>query len=141
MALSSCEAELIALVDTAKRVKMIRHMAEALGLNLNNKPTPIYCDNEGARKVVTATGTTRRMRHVDTQYFAIQDWHRKKHVDVRRIDTKVNASDLMTKCLQRTLHHRHTRRLMGYYGPNYPNLRLDSTSVLGTDGSHEQGGV
>jgi hypothetical protein len=121
VSLSSCEAELIALCGTAKRVKHIRNILKGIGIK-QLKATPIYCDNEGAKKVATATGTTKRLRHVDIQYFAVQQWQRNEELEVMKIHTTVNAADLMTKGLQKKLHERHTDRMMGYYGPSLPRV-------------------
>jgi hypothetical protein len=79
-------------------------------------PTTIYCDNEGAKKVAEATGTTKRLRHVDMQYFAIQEWVKLDEITVRKVHTTVNVADLMTKALSPKLHYLHMNRLMGYFG-------------------------
>jgi hypothetical protein len=113
--LSSCEAELVALVDTSKRLRFLRNIISGLGI-LMQGPTTIYCDNEGAKKVAEATGTTKRLRHVDMQYFAIQEWIKNDEISVRKVHTTVNVADLMTKALSAKLHNLHTNRLMGYFG-------------------------
>jgi hypothetical protein len=113
--LSSCEAELVALVDTSKRLRSIRNIILGLGIPMNT-PTTVFCDNEGAKKVAEATGTTKRLRHVDMQYFAIQEWVKNNEITVRKVHTSINVADLMTKALSAKLHHRHMNRLMGYYG-------------------------
>ena len=150
VSLSSCEAELIALVDTAKRTKYIRSILQGLDIALRG-PTKIYCDNTGAKQVAQATGVTKRTRHVDIKFFAIQRWQRDSEIEVRACRTTTNASDLMTKGLQKLLHNRHMLRLMGYHGPERHDDR-ESVKLRLEDGtycqlgecslrSNEQGGI
>jgi hypothetical protein len=113
--LSSCEAELVALVDTAKRLRYLRNILVGLGIHMEG-PTTVYCDNEGAKKVADAPGTTKRLRHVDMQFFAIQEWVKNDEITVRKVHTTVNVADLMTKALSPKLHYLHMNRLMGYFG-------------------------
>eukprot|EP00978_Attheya_sp_CCMP212_P003430 scaffold7102_cov34-Attheya_sp.AAC.2 len=120
---SSCEAELVALAMTAKRTKYIRHILVGLGYKLPG-PTKIWCDNEGARHVTNATGTTKRLRHVDIPYFALQEWRKRKEIHVDRIHTHANPSDMFTKSLTGQLYNRHVYRLAGYYGPKSYNLTI-----------------
>ena len=51
----------------------IRHVLKELGLEQTN-PTTIYEDNRGCLQMTQALKPTRRIRHVDSQFFAILDW-------------------------------------------------------------------
>lgn len=117
ISMSSCEAELQAFTTTSKRVKYIRAIFKGLRFNVD-KPTPTYTDNDACRLVASATGTTKRLRHVDLRHFAIQEWRSRGLILPLRVDTTTNPSDLLTKLTDsRAMHWRHTNRLMGYHGP------------------------
>ena len=58
---------------------------------------------------------TERSRHIDIQYFAIQDWKEAGDILMEHIDGILNPADDLTKPLGWILHSRHARRLMGHY--------------------------
>ena len=62
---------------------------------------------------------TKRTRHMDTKFFAIQDWVEKDLLVLARINTHDNKSDTMTKNVGRTLFYRHQDYLMGKIIPEY----------------------
>jgi hypothetical protein len=101
---------------TAKRTKYIRHILTGLGYKLQG-PTQIWCDNEGAKHVAYATGTAKRLRHVDIPFFALQEWRKRKQIKITRIHTSTNPSDMFTKSLVGHTYNRHVYSLCGYYGP------------------------
>jgi Reverse transcriptase (RNA-dependent DNA polymerase)/GAG-pre-integrase domain len=115
-ATSSTEAEFICAVHTAKIVKYLRSILYELGFPQAG-PTPIYEDNRAAIDMVNASKPKERSRHIDIQHFAIQDWKRRNIVVLRHISGIASPSDALTKPLSWVLHSRHTRRLMGHYGP------------------------
>jgi hypothetical protein len=59
---------------------------------------------------------TPRVRHLDTQYFAIQEWRHAGLIQMFHIPGILNPADQQTKPLASRLHNRHVRRLMGHYG-------------------------
>ena len=66
---------------------------------------------------------TKRTRHMDTKYFAIQHWVHTDLINLHRINTSDNESDTMTKNLPRTLFYRHQDYLMGRVIPEYVKMR------------------
>ena len=70
IALSSTEAEFYVLSETGKLVLYIRFVLEDLGM-VQKSPTTIYEDNRGCLQMSQALKPMKRMRHVETQYFAI----------------------------------------------------------------------
>jgi Reverse transcriptase (RNA-dependent DNA polymerase) len=116
VATSSTEAEFVCAVQTAKTVKYLRSILAELGVTQRG-PTTIYEDNLTAIAMVNSAKPTPRSRHIDTRYYAIQDWKRRQIVSLAHIPGVLCPADALTKPLARILHHRHTRRLMGHYGP------------------------
>ena len=79
------------------------------------QPTHIYEDNMAAIKIVNARRPTERSRHIDVQYFAIQDWKEAGHLIMHHIPGIINPADDLTKPLGWVLHSRHARRFMGHH--------------------------
>ena len=113
-ATSSTEAEFIAAVLAAKTAKYLRAVLSDLGFR-QQEPTVLYEDNASAIKIVNARHTTDRSRHIDIQYFAIQDWKEAGDIQLRFIDGVINPSDALTKPVGWILHSRHNRRIMGHF--------------------------
>ena len=117
-ALSSTEAELVASVMCAKAVKYIRSVLADLDFPQHD-PTPIYEDNAASILIVNASKPTPRTRHIDIQFFAVQQWKALGHILLLAIAGVINVADALTKALGWMLHHRHTRRAMGHHAQQY----------------------
>lgn len=113
-ATSSTEAEFIAAVHASKSLLYIRYILTELGFPPTG-PTRLYIDNASAIKMINARQPTDRSRHIDIQYFALQDWKAQGHLVALHIDGVNNPSDDLTKPLGWVLHARHARRLMGHF--------------------------
>ena len=70
---SSTEAEFLAAHIAVKVAKYLRMVFKQLGYE-KKSPTPIHIDNMSALQVINNnTSPTKRTRHLDIRYFAIQD--------------------------------------------------------------------
>jgi len=115
VATSSSESELIAAVSAAKIAKYLRSVLKELGFEQDG-PTTLYEDNKAAIDMINHNKPTPRTRHVDIQYFAIQEWRERGIIKLAHIPGSINSSDAGTKGLGWILHHRHVRRGMGHFG-------------------------
>jgi hypothetical protein len=115
VATSSTEAEFYAAVIAAKLAKYFRSILDELGFPVH-APIPLYEDNEAAIAMINDSRPTPRVRHLDTQYFAIQEWRQAGFIQMFHIPGIINPADQQTKPLASRLHNRHVRRLMGHYG-------------------------
>ena len=113
-ATSSTEAEFIAAVTAAKHAKYLRAVLLELGYPQDG-PTPLYEDNMSAINMINNRVPTERSRHIDIQYFAIQDWAEAKDIVMRHIPGILSIPDGLTKALGWVLHSRHARRMMGHF--------------------------
>jgi len=113
---SLTEAEFIAAVYAAKAVKHLQSILNDLQLLLP-KPTIIYEDNKAAIDMINDSKLTACSRHFDVQHFAIQEWRDRGEIEMHHIPGILNPADDETKSLTWTLHSRHSRCAMGYYGP------------------------
>jgi hypothetical protein len=88
------------------------------------QPT-IALSSTGALHMANAQQPTRRTRHMDTKYFAIQDWVEHDQLDLTQIGTALNISDAFTKALGRIKFYEQTDVIMGRRIPPYvPNWVL-----------------
>ena len=76
-------------------------------------------DNKAAIMMVNQQRPTTRTRHIDTQWFAIQEWKVFGEIVLGYIKSGCNPSDAVTKALGSVLHDRHSMRSMGWYGSPY----------------------
>ena len=84
---------------------------------------------------------TKRTRHIDIKFFAIQDWVDQDLIVLKRIDTSDNEADALTKSVGRTLFYRHNDYIMGRTKPDYVRMDpLDQVDTLTREGL-EQGRV
>ena len=67
-------------------------------------PTILYKDNAAAIKIINARHTTKHSRHIQIQWFAIQDWKEQGDVEMRFISGSVDPCDDLTKPVGWILH-------------------------------------
>ena len=118
VATSSTEAEFIAAVACAKELLHIRSILQQLNIPQDG-PSTIYEDNMAAIAMANAGKPTIRTRHIDIQFFALQEWIQRGDIFLQHIPGAINPADCLTKTLFRLLFWRHISRLMGYTGPLY----------------------
>ena len=107
--------EFIATHTAAKIAKYLCMILKQLGYE-QNKPTPIHIDNLSALQIINnSTSPTEQMRHLNIQYFAIQDWREAGDIIMNHISGILNPSNDMTKPLGYILHTSHCRQIMGHY--------------------------
>ena len=68
---------------------------------------------------------TKRIKHIDTQYFALQSWVEQDLVYLKSVPTNDNSSDALTKNNPRILYNRHMDYILGRTIPEYATFRQD----------------
>ena len=121
ISLSSTEAEFIAACDATKIILYIRYILQDIGIS-QEKATTLFEDNQGALLMANSGQPTKRTRHMDVKYFAIQSWVENDLLVLKRIDTNDNEADTMTKNVGRTMFYRHHDYLMGKIIPEYAKM-------------------
>ena len=95
LALSSCEAEFMALNDVAREVMWICRFLTEIGVPYD---TPrIYCDSNSAIYWAEDPVQHQRNKHVELKYYYIRDIVGKELVKLYRINTRNNPADMQTK--------------------------------------------
>ena len=136
VAQSSTEVEFIAAAEAGKYILYLRTIMEQIGLPQHHA-TIMYEDNQGALLMAQAGQPTKRTKHIDTRYFALQSWVERDLLSFKRITTSDNSADAMTKATARTLFYRHNNHIMGKIIPRYVHfLQKASHKMSTTTGYH-----
>jgi hypothetical protein len=99
VALSSCEAELIALSEATKDVVYSRKFVAGLDKSAVRGPTDLRTDNTAARHVSYNPELHDRMKHVARRHFFVRDMVENFEINVPFVPTKENVADFFTKSL------------------------------------------
>lgn len=98
IALSSCEAEIMALSEAAKEGVYLRNFLEDLGF-ASDAPTPLSTDNSAAQKLSYNPEHHERVKHIDRRHFYIRDLVEDHVITVPFVATAANMADIFTKPL------------------------------------------
>ena len=99
VALSSCEAEIIALSEASKDMVFHRRLVSGISKSHVNGPTPLATDNKAARDLAFNPEHHNRTKHVERRHFYVRDMVEKFELTVPFVGTADNTSDFFTKCL------------------------------------------
>ena len=103
VALSSCEAEYMALAEAAKEIIYIRSLCSAMDMH-QHSPTTLFCDNQGAIALTSERSKQhQRTKHIDVRYHFVRE---QKDIIFEYVNTKDNLADIFTKSLGK-MQHRH----------------------------------
>ena len=127
--LSSTEAELMAMSAGAVDVIYMRGLLDDLGLPQQNVavkvvPTPLRCDNKGAKDLSHDRSTSARSRHIDRRWFFVRELQHQGVVSVIAVPTADNISDLMTKVLNLRDFEKFVKLVMNLPAPSISQLVL-----------------
>lgn len=103
MALSSTEAEYVALTEAAKEIIHLTDFLVELGFqNLSNGV--LFNDNIGAKKLAENPTYHARSKHIDIRHHFVREAVMDGRVSVQHISTEDMAADVMTKGLSKEKH-------------------------------------
>ena len=121
IALSTMEAEYIALAQAMREViptrRMVTYVGEILGLIANAKPiakSTVFEDNNGALRLATVPKMTPRSKHIAIKYHFFREHVFNGTVDIEKIDTSNQKADIFTKGLGPEIFERVRELLMGW---------------------------
>jgi Reverse transcriptase (RNA-dependent DNA polymerase) len=99
VALSSTEAEYMAISDCSQQAVWIKTLIEELGIRLN--AIPLYGDNQGSIFIASSPVQESRTKHIDIQYHYIREVIGAKKVKLMFMPGEMNPADMFTKNLQK----------------------------------------
>ncbi|GJU84283.1 hypothetical protein Tco_1291829 [Tanacetum coccineum] len=104
VALSTTEAEYMALTEAVKEAIWLRGLLEELGVELNT--VAVNCDNQGAIHLSRNHVFHERTKHINVRYHFIREVLEAKTVKVLKVGTEHSAADALTKVVPgRKLQH------------------------------------
>ncbi|GJX10007.1 RNA-directed DNA polymerase, eukaryota [Tanacetum coccineum] len=95
VALSTTEAEYMALMEAVKESIWLKGLLIELGVNL--RLVVVNCDNQSAIHLSRNAMFHKRTKHVNLRYHFIKEIVESKEIEVAKIGTKDNAADAFTK--------------------------------------------
>ena len=105
VALSSTEAEYMALSESTKEAIYLRRILKELKFkNSRSKQTTIYCGNQGDQKLVQNPVYHARTKHIDIRHHFVRGAYEKGLINLLYISTKDMIADVMTKALNGPTH-------------------------------------
>jgi deoxyuridine 5'-triphosphate nucleotidohydrolase len=121
IALSTTEAEFTAACEAGKYILYIRSIMQQIGMEQTDA-TILYEDNQGALLMANAQRPTKRTRHMDVKHFVLQQWVGQDLLNLKRINSADNYSDVLTKATGKILFRRHMDHIMGCIKPEYATM-------------------
>lgn len=103
VALSSTEAEYVALVETTKQAIFLHSLKSEM---MKEKPTAIIvgCDNQSTMFNCGQEGPSKKMRHIDIRHHYLRELIERGHLELNYVPTEVMVADVLTKALGKEKH-------------------------------------
>lgn len=112
VALSSTEAEYMALSQASKEAVYLRNLIMELGFpKYVSDPIHIYCDNTGAQQLVKNPVYHARTKHIDIRHHYVRQIYEESIIELKYISTEDMIADILTKNLYRPKHEKFVKGL------------------------------
>ena len=119
--MSTCEAEYVTGYKATQEIIWIQNMINDLRIeSLEATSTPLLIDNNGVLKVTRNPELHDRTKHIELKHHFLREMTLSGRIDTRRVSSKDNLADLLTKPLPRDAH-----------GNLVTGLGMDKTSCNG----------
>jgi hypothetical protein len=111
VALSSTEAEYVALSEAAREACWLRNLYGELGLLQGEIPTMIRGDNEGLIAMAKNLQFHKRSKHIEIRWHWVRDLVQASKICVESVRDPEQVADVLTKALPRPKHQKHTANM------------------------------
>ena len=101
---SSTESEFLAMALTLKDLQWVHNVFCEMRLQLTH--SIIYCDNQGALRIVRSPFAIGRTKHLKLHFQSLKDSVLSGEVVARYVTSQDNVADIFTKALRRVCFHR-----------------------------------
>ena len=92
---SSCESEYVSLSESGNEAICLTQLQGELGVG--NSSVLLYGDNESSLKLAENPVFHQRSKHILLKYHPLRDWVASGIIELAKVDTELNATDMMTK--------------------------------------------
>ena len=119
VALSSCEAEIMALSEASKEGVFLRRFLAELGLGASAPtsvapPTALATDNKAARDLAYNPEHHEKTKHIERRHFYVRELVENEELIVPFVSTTANMADFFTKPLQGDAFYRLRNAIMNH---------------------------
>jgi len=97
VALSTTEAEYVAITEASKEMIWLQTFMEELGKK--QEDNRLYCDSQSAIHLAKNPSHHERSKHIDVKFHYIRNVIGQKDVELVKVHTVENLSDMLTKAL------------------------------------------
>ena len=97
VALSTTEAEYIAVTEACKEMLWMKRFLQEL--SLKQEEHVVYCDSQSAIHLSKNPSQHSKSKHIEIRYHWIRDTLEQKVLQLEKVHTDDNGSDMMTKAL------------------------------------------
>ena len=111
IAMSTTEAELVALADCAIELIYMKNLLEFVGYEWD-EPIQVETDNKGAYDLCHRFTSAQHSHHIDRKMFKMRELNAAGVVKVKFVATEENTADLFTKILHRQPFEKHRSTVM-----------------------------
>jgi hypothetical protein len=113
VALSSCEAEIVAASDAAKEAAYLTAFLDELGRS-SEQPLKLHVDNQAARNLAYNPEHHERTKHIDRRHFYVRELVEDGRIVVPFVRSADNIADFFTKPLPSKTFFKFRDIIMGY---------------------------
>lgn len=117
ISLSSCEAELNALVEATQEAVWLQKLQS----EISNTFEPINCDNQSAISIAKNGSLNARTKHIDVKFKFVSEKLTEGQITIAYVNTKEQAADGLTKALTPVKHEVY-RKMIGLGVTNLKSL-------------------
>ena len=114
VALSTCEAELMALAMAMQEALWLKGVLEELKILTPGTPVKIHEDNKGTKSLVEDAKFSDRTKHIDIKYLRIREEIARGFIKVVYCHTSKMIADILTKPLKNKAYE-HARGLLNMF--------------------------
>jgi hypothetical protein len=132
VALSSCEAELIAIDEAVRELRFLHKLLVDFGQQVTTQPTLVGQDNLGTIELCRSRHFNPRTRHVALRYHHVGDQQRLGVVRVAYLSTNEIPADALTKALRAEPFKKHRSVLLGQVPVTWEELQEQHGNVQTT---------
>ena len=111
VALSSSEAEYVALSEAAKEIKFVYQVLFSMDFKVK-LPIIVHVDNLGTIFMSENVSVSHRTKHVDIRYRFVQEFVLDGFIKIIFVRTSNNDADIFTKNLGRDLYDCHSKKMV-----------------------------
>ena len=112
LALSSTEAEYLALFEASKSIMWLRQFLEELGYPPTS-PTLVHEDNKSTITIISNGNDKGRTKHMDIRYQYVRELVQQKHLSITYCPSSQMTADILTKPLDIKTFLGHRSKLLG----------------------------